>query len=64
MIGVRNDPRKDTSFNIGIGVQWDSNAKELAHGFVEGGTLPDGETEIRFKEKGRARLMIGLSLGF
>ena len=64
MLGVRNDPRKDTSFNIGIGVQWDSNAKELAKGFVEGQPLPSDEDTIRFKEKGKARLMIGLSLGF
>jgi hypothetical protein len=64
MAGLRNDPRKDTSFNLGIGVQWDSRVRQLADGFVAGQPLPAGETEIRFKQKGRARLMIGLSLGF
>lgn len=64
MLGVRNDPRKNTSFNFGIGLQWDSKVKQLADGFKEGQALPTGETEIRFKEKGEARLMFGISLGF
>jgi len=64
MIGVRNDPRKDTSFNFGIGVQWDSKVKKLADGFEIGKPLPTGETDIRFVEKGEARLMFGISLGF
>lgn len=64
MVGVRNDPRKDTSFNFGIGVQWDNKTKQLAKGFREGGGLPAGEEEIRFVEKGAARLMFGISLGF
>jgi hypothetical protein len=64
MFGVRNDPRKDTSFNFGIGVQWDSKVKKLADGFEAGKPLPTGEKEIRFVEKGEARLMFGISLGF
>lgn len=64
LLGVRNDPRKDTSFNIGVGVQWDSKVKKLAKGFVPGQALPKGEEEIRFIEKGEARLMFGISLGF
>lgn len=64
MIGLRNDPRKETSFNFGVGLQWDSKAKQLADGFKPGQGLPTGETQIRFKEKGEARLMFGISLGF
>jgi hypothetical protein len=64
MMGVRNDPRKNTSFNFGIGVQWDSKVKELANGFVAGQPLPTGEKNIRFKESGQARLMVAISLGF
>jgi len=64
MMGIRNDPRKNTSFNIGIGVQWDSKVKELADGFKAGQPLPAGEKDIRFKESGKARLMLAISLGF
>jgi hypothetical protein len=64
MFGFRNDPRKDTSFNFGVGVQWDSKTKKLADGFEIGKPLPAGENEIRFVEEGKARLMFGVSLGF
>jgi hypothetical protein len=64
MMGLRSDPRKTTSFNIGIGVQWDTKVKKLADGFVAGQPLPTGEKEIRFKESGEARLMVAFSLAF
>ena len=64
MMGLRNDPRKTTSFNFGIGVQWDSKVKTLAKGFVAGQPLPKDEKEIRFKESGEARLMVAFSLAF
>jgi hypothetical protein len=64
MMGLRSDPRKTTSFNIGIGVQWDTKVKKLADGFVAGKPLPTGEKEIRFKESGEARLMVAFSLAF
>lgn len=64
MIGLRNDPRKEASFNVGLGVVWDSNIRVLANGFTDGGTLPAGETDVRFKEKSSTSLMLGFSFGF
>jgi hypothetical protein len=64
MLGLRSDPRRDSSFNIGVGLVWDTRIKTLAEGFEEGEPLPTGATEIQFAEKSARRLMITLSFAF
>jgi len=64
MFGLRSDPRKESSFNVGIGLVWDNRVKTLAKGFVEGQALPAGETAIRFEERSTRRLMMTLSFAF
>ena len=64
MIGVRSDPRQDSSFNLGVGVVFDNAVKELAPGFVEGQALPAGQTAVQFTENSARRLMLMLSFAF
>jgi hypothetical protein len=64
MLGLRSDPRRDSSFNIGLGLVWDTHVKALASGFKEGKALPTGETEVRFTEHSARRAMITLSFAF
>lgn len=64
MVGVRSDPRAESSFNLGLGLVWDNRVKTLADGFVEGQPLPTGETAVRFTEKSSRRLMLTLSFAF
>jgi len=64
MLGVRADPRKGSSFNIGIGIVFDAHIKQLASGFVEGKELPAGETQIKFTERSARRLLVTLSFAF
>lgn len=64
MVGVRSDPRKTSSFNLGVGVAFDTGLRELAPGFVEGKPLPDGESAVRFTERSARRLMLTLSFAF
>lgn len=64
MLGVRADPRKGSSFNIGVGIVFDRGVKELASGFVEGKDLPPGESQVRFTERSARRLMVTLSFAF
>jgi hypothetical protein len=47
------DEAKGTGFSIGIGALLDNDIKALADGFEVGGSLPSGETEIRFESKAR-----------
>lgn len=64
MVGVRSDPRQDSSFNVGIGIVFDNSVKHLADGFVEGQPLPPGATQVQFTEDSARRLMITLSFAF
>lgn len=64
MLGIRNDPRKDNSFNLGAGLVWDGSMKGLGNGFVEAEPLPTGETDVRFEERSARGVMIALSFAF
>ena len=64
MLGLRSDPRRDSSFNVGLGLVWDTRVRGLASGFVEGQPLPAGETEVRFTERSARRMMVTLSFAF
>ena len=64
MVGVRSDPRQDSSFNIGVGIEFDNSVKRLAPGFVEGQPLPSGQTQVQFTEESARRLMLTLSFAF
>jgi hypothetical protein len=64
MLGVRSDPRQDSSFNLGVGIVFDNAVKELAPGFVEGQALPTGQTAVQFTENSARRLMLTLSFAF
>jgi hypothetical protein len=64
MVGVRSDPRKASSFNLGVGIAFDSGLRELAPGFVEGKPLPTGENQVRYTERSSRRPMITISFSF
>jgi hypothetical protein len=64
MVGVRSDPRQDSSFNVGLGMVFDNSVKRLASGFVEGQPLPAGQTQVQFTENSSRRLMLTLSFAF
>lgn len=64
MVGVRSDPRRSSSFNLGVGIAFDSGLRELAPGFVEGKPLPTGETQVRFTERSSRRPMVTISFAF
>jgi hypothetical protein len=64
MVGVRSDPRQDSSFNVGLGMVFDNSVKGLAPGFVEGQPLPTGQTQVQFTENSSRRLMLTLSFAF
>jgi hypothetical protein len=64
MVGVRSDPRQDSSFNVGVGMVFDNSVRQLAPGFVEGQPLPAGQTQVQFTEKSARRLMLTLSFAF
>jgi hypothetical protein len=64
MVGVRSDPRQDSSFNVGLGMVFDNSVKKLAPGFVEGQPLPTGQTQVQFTENSSRRVMLTLSFAF
>ena len=64
MAGVRNNPRQNKSFNLGVGIAFDGGVRRLAKGFSEGKPLPAGESSIRFEDRSARRLMITLAFSF
>jgi hypothetical protein len=58
MIGFRQPGSDSGSINIGVGVALDSKYKVLGDGIQENQALPSGETEIRYREKSKFRLMV------
>jgi hypothetical protein len=64
MLGLRTDPRQTSSFNLGLGIAFDSHIKQLANGFTEGQAPPDNATEVKFTEKSTRRFLITLSFAF
>jgi hypothetical protein len=62
--GWRRHPDKPDSFNVGFGALVDQNVKVLGDGIKENKPLPNGETEIRFKETSRWGLLLMASWAF
>ncbi|GJM44294.1 MAG: hypothetical protein DHS20C21_11360 [Gemmatimonadota bacterium] len=53
MVGFRRSKSADASLNFGAGFFMDTNSRVLGGGLREGAALPNGETEIRYEEKGK-----------
>lgn len=54
----------DRSFNIGLGYMLDANVKQFGDGIHKNMALPEGETEIRFKEESESSFIIFFSTTF
>lgn len=64
MVGFRYSRESSNSFNIGIGYIVDPNTQILGEGIVANQSLPEGETEIRFRETSQHGLLIMTSFSF
>jgi hypothetical protein len=66
MVGMRHpsDLAMAKSWNIGVGLRVDPNAKRLGDGFVENQPPPVGEKDVRFKTVPHYGVMIMSSFGF
>lgn len=64
MIGFKRPDESGNSWNIGIGVVVDPNVQILGDGFVENQAPPNGEMQVRFKEKSQVGIVILASFGF
>ncbi len=64
MWGWRQDPKQTSSFNIGIGVVFDSKVQVLGDGIEKNKPLPAGETEVRFKTESRTGVALVTSFSF
>ena len=51
MLGLRTSETAESSFNVGFGYSWDPNTRVLGSGIEVNKPLPEGETQIRFREK-------------
>lgn len=60
MVGFKRDRGENefSSWNIGIGGIVDPNVRTLGDGIEENKPLPEGETQIRYKEKSQAGLLV------
>jgi len=59
--GDGDEEKRRAAFNIGLGVIVDPNAKVLGDGLQPNHPLPEGETEIRFKETDQWGLLVLVS---
>lgn len=57
-------PAEANAFTLGVGVVFDLNVKTLGDGIHANQPLPEGETEVRFKEKSRPSLMLMFTRSF
>ena len=66
MIGLkRNDDKNDkSSFNLGLGYISDPSVKILGDGIKKNQALPDGDTEIRYKETSQSGVLFFASFTF
>ncbi len=66
MVGFKrsNDPNDDASWNFGVGVVVDPNTQILGEGLIANQALPDGETEIRFREEEQVGILFLFSTKF
>ena len=61
--GVRSSDEK-RSFNIGIGAVLQNEYRQFASGFADGQPLPEGETEIRYKDTSAVRYYVVASFSW
>lgn len=64
MIGFRRSKDSSSSWNIGIGYVVDPNVQVFADGIAENAPLPNGETQIRFKETSQHGIFLMASFNF
>jgi len=64
MVGLRRDPNSAISFNLGLGLRVEPGVKTLGDGIEENKPLPEGETEIRFKETDMTGIVVMFSASF
>ncbi|MCP3933077.1 MAG: hypothetical protein GY705_28740 [Bacteroidetes bacterium] len=64
MAGFLRSKEGSDSWNLGLGYIIDPSVKILGDGVEENQALPDGETEIRFKETSQGGLFLLVSFSF
>lgn len=64
MLGFRRSETATDSFNFGIGFVVDPSVKILGDGMKENQPLPEGETQIRFKETSQWGALLMISYAF
>jgi hypothetical protein len=64
MLGFRRSGEGGESFNLGFGMIVDPNTRVLGDGVVADRPLPNGETEVRFKEEMQRGFLILSSFSF
>jgi len=58
---IASTPTATKSWNLGLGVLLESNVQRLGDGIHANQPLPDGETQVRYKQSGASSLFILLS---
>jgi hypothetical protein len=67
MVGFREKAKQGdepTSWNLGLGYLWDADVKTLGDGVVADAPLPEGETEIRYKNTSAGSVFVVFSRRF
>lgn len=64
MLGFRKDQQSSESWNLGLGLVIDPSVKVLADGMKENKPLPEGESQIRYKETSQTGLLVLFSFSF
>lgn len=64
MLGFRRRESNDESFNIGVGYMVDPSSRTLGDGIIANQPLPEGETDIRYKERSRGGIVVMASFSF
>lgn len=64
MVGFRRAGDSNSSWNLGLGIVVDPDVRILGDGFTANQPPPGSETDIRFKEKSQAGLLIISSFSF
>jgi hypothetical protein len=64
MVGFRKPSNASDSWNIGFGYIVDPSVTVLGDGISENNTLPEGETQVRLKEKSQNGIFLLFSFGF
>lgn len=67
MFGFREEAKQGdepTSWNLGVGYLWDADVKTLGDGVVADAPLPEGETDIRYKNTSAGSIFVVFSRKF